>query len=497
MRITKLLQQNRSWLLTVVAVTALATLVVFAPPLQAAAPHAPDQPQVSQQQVFNDDLTVRSGDTFAGDVVVYQGDVTVERGGVIGGNLIVYSGDAKVEQEGRVEGDITAFSGDVEIDGAVGGSITAWSGDVDLRRSAVVGGDVSVVSGEIEQARGAVVEGSVLRGPAIPLDLPPLPELGALPGLPVPPIAPAPPTPFQLFWALLGRVLMGVLVLGVAALVAILLLKWRPELVESTRRTLVERTALAFAAGLIFNLFGLAIIGLLWITICFRPPALLLALLLAAINLAGAVVVGDELGRRLEARLGSRWPQPWRTVIGIGAPGAVIAFLWIIGSCFSFFAFLGTLILMAFGVGAILVKFLKLGEPGAPAPAPVTPKTTSAAAPAETAAAAAPPPVPTPVAPPAPVAPPVAEERVSAPPAIAPEPAAPPAEPLPAEDDFTLIAGIGPVFDQRLKAAGIRTFGELAARSTAEVAAIIQWSESRVERTQIIAQAHSLAGQAN
>lgn len=485
MRITKLLRQNRTWLLTAVAVTALATLVVFAAPLHAAAPHAPDQPQVAQQQVFNDDLTVRSGEPFAGDVVVYQGDVTVEGGGVIGGNLIVYNGDVKVEQEGRVEGDITAFSGDVEIDGAVGGSITAWSGDVDLRNSAVVGGDVSVVSGEIEQARGAVVEGSVLRGPALQLDLPPLPELGALPGLPTPPAAPAAPTPFQLFWAFLGRVLMALFVLGVAALVAILLLKWRPEVVEATRLTLVERTALAFAAGLIFNLFGLAIIGLLWITVCFRPPALLLALLLAAINLAGAVVVGDELGRRLETRLGNHWPQPWRTVIGIGAPGAVVAFLWIIGSCFGFFAFLGTLILMAFGVGAILVKFLKLGEPGAPPAAAKTPDVAPIVPVA--AAAAAPPPAP------------ASSVAAEAPAPEAPEPATPPAAapPLSVEDDFTRINGVGPVFDQRLKAAGIRTFGELAARSTAEVAAIIQWSEARVERSEILAQARSLADKAS
>ncbi|MCB0146860.1 MAG: hypothetical protein KDE01_04340, partial [Caldilineaceae bacterium] len=59
-------------------------------------------------------------------------------------------------------------------------------------------------------------------------------------------------------------------------------------------------------------------------------------------------------------------------------------------------------------------------------------------------------------------------------------------------DDFTTIAGIGPVFDQRLKDAGIRTFADLAARTPAEIAEIIKWSPERVERSEIIAQARRL-----
>ncbi len=489
MRSTTLLTSNRRWLLLAVAVTVLSLLAAFAPALQAAPAQAPDQPSLAQQQIFNDDLTVRDGETIDGDVVLYQGDAAITRGGVIRGNLVVYSGNVEIDEGGLVAGDITAFSGDVEIDGAVEGSITAWSGDVDLGRTAVVGGDVSVVSGEIEQDRGAVVEGSLLRGPVV--NLPALPQVGALPGVPVAPMAPAPPlppTPIELFWLAVGRVFNALLVLGAAVLVTILLLKWRPAVVEELRGLLVERTALAFATGLIFNLFGLALIGLLWITFCFRPPALLLGLVLAAVNLVGVVIVGDELGRRLAARLGAPWSQPWRAVIGVAAPGALIAFLWILGSCFGFLAFLGALILSAFGVGVILVKVLKLGEPHAPAPA--TPEPAS-----------------TPVAPETPVEADTAAQNEAAPVAldevVAPEVARMPdnvAIPLPlapqaptGEDDFTRITGIGPVFDQRLKEAGIRTFAELAALTPAAIAEIVKWSPTRVERAAIIEQAQKLA----
>jgi hypothetical protein len=47
-------------------------------------------------------------------------------------------------------------------------------------------------------------------------------------------------------------------------------------------------------------------IGLLWLSVCFRPPALLLALLFGAVNLVGLAALGDEIGLRANARLGAR-----------------------------------------------------------------------------------------------------------------------------------------------------------------------------------------------
>jgi len=460
------LKSYRLWLAAIVAVAAVLFVLAPGSGLQAA-PAAPAPAVLEQSQLFNDGLEVESGQTIEGDVVVYQGDVTVKGGGAILGSLVAYSGDIEVEAGGRIDGDISAFSGDVKIAGRVTGSISAWSGDVRLENGAFVGGDISVVSGAIEQETGATVEGNILRGPNLKLELPSI-----VPGIELAP--PVPPRPqsfvdrgFELFW----RVVRAILLLGVAVVGSGALMYWRPALVADTRNRLLEQTALSFAIGLLVNMFALAIIVILWITVCFRPPAVLLGIALMGLNLAGLAPVGDEIGRRIGARFGENWKSDLRTGVGIVVPGAILAFLWILGGCFTFFAFLGTVLLTSFGAGAMVVKLLNLG-----APQP-TPEEEQIAA---------------------------IEGEVSAEPAAAPAPAQPvaeaPAQPVaeapaaPAgEDDFTRIAGIGPVFDQRLKDAGIRTFADLASRTAAELADIIRWPVARVERSELREQARRLA----
>lgn len=503
MRYATVIRQSRFWISSLFL---MALLTFFAPALQAAPLKAGDPPQLVQRQLLNDDLRVRSGQTIEGDVAVYQGDVVVERNGAIRGNVVVYSGDVKVEKDGAVSGNITAFSGKVTINGAVNGSIIALSGDVRLGSRAVVSGDISVVSGDIKQDRGAVVQGSVLRGPAINLNLPPMPNLPGMMNVQAPP--PRTPSATEIFVTLIRRVLQALLLLGLATGVGVGLIVLRPAWVEETRSILVERTALAFAAGLIFNLFALTLIGILWITVCFRPPAILLGLLFAAINFAGLAAVGDEIGRKVENQLNVQWGQPWRAAVGVALPGSVIAFLWVLGSCFGLFAYLGAFVLSSLGVGAILVKTLKLGESqptfvppsftqtvGVSERAPVeTPEASEPIAPAESAVSA-------PNATSEPDAP--AAEDSAEPVAVEPITPEPTAESrsvdvssvAPTTDDFTMINGIGPIFDQRLKAAGILTYADLAARTPAEIAEIIRWSQARVERSEIIEQARRLSAQ--
>ncbi|MFM7172461.1 MAG: hypothetical protein ACKO4U_05400, partial [Caldilinea sp.] len=379
------------------------------------------------------------------------------------GSLVVYAGEVSIEAGGGVVGDITAFSGDVQIDGNVGGSITALSGDVELGAEAFVGGDISVVSGEVDQQRGAVVQGSVLRGPSTALDLPDLPALA----VPSPVQA---PSLLELLWNLVGRIVQAVLLLGLAAGVGVLLVQVRPAWVETSRRLLVDRTALSFAAGLLFNLVGGALIGLLWLSVCFRPPALLLALLFGAVNLVGLAALGDEIGLRANARLGL--PRLFRPAVGILLPGVVVAFLWILGSCFGFFAWLMALLVSALGTGAVLVSALKLS--GAQAARAVGGEEVAPESPSSAAA---------------PLSEPLPEPLSDLPESGA----AQEAETVQRSDNFTRINGIGIVFDQRLKAAGIVTFAQLARCTPAEIARIVLWPEGRIRSSAIIEQAQALA----
>lgn len=72
-----------------------------------------------------------------------------------------------------------------------------------------------------------------------------------------------------------------------------------------------------------------------------------------------------------------------------------------------------------------------------------------------------------------------------------PEKKPPAAKPV-READFTLIKGIGPSFDERLKAAKVRTFGQLAALSPGDLAEILGWPEERIRRDDLIGQARRL-----
>jgi len=497
-RSKEVLMQNRSWLLAVAVVAGLSLWLAFA-----SGARAEQKPQLvagglAQSQIFNDDLTVGSEQAIEGDVVVYSGDATVKRGGKIDGTLTVYSGDVEVAEGGAVAGNITAWSGDVKIDGRVDGSIAAMSGDIELGNKAIVGGDISSMSGRIKQRAGADVGGSVLHGPN--LKLPVVPGLQSLPwaqsiGVPMPALTVRPLTFGERLLGFFGRVLMALLVLGLAVVGAAGLMALRSPWVMDVHGVLNRQTALSFATGLLVNVLLLSVVGFLYITVCLRPPGLLLGLGLAALNVAGWAAVGNELGGRLNTRFGKAWDPAARTAVGVLAPGALIVFLWMLGGCFAFFAYLGALLISSFGVGAVLVKVLNLGSnaPGAPAgssaPAPVAQPAASAPA---VQGAGETPGANTPAV--APVAPAPSDAEVTALMVVeAASPAPMPAAPVGIEADFTSIPGIGPKLSQRLKEAGVRTFADLAAQSPEALAAILGWSVERVTRSDVIEQAQVTA----
>lgn len=372
-RVQRIKRQHGVWLLAAALMTALSLLVVFVPTAR-----ANQDPQavanLQQSQIYNDDLDVKSGQVIEGDVNVYSGDVKIEADGRIQGNLNVYSGDVEIEKGGRVDGNVTAWSGDLQVDGQVDGSVSAMAGDIDVGNNAYIGGDISAMAGNIKQRAGAEVGGNILRGPTIKLPAPP--AMGLLPWLRAPqapnaPDAPVPPARDGFFGRSLGFVgralvallLLGLFVAGAAAVAAL-----RPAWTKDVQSVLGRQAALSFATGLIANVLMLAVIGFLFITICLRPPGLLLAVGMLAFNVAGMAAVGSEIGSRLSERMSGQWTPTSRTALGVVVPGAIIAFLWTLGGCFGFFGSMGALLLGSFGVGAILVKALNLGAQS-PAPA--------------------------------------------------------------------------------------------------------------------------------
>ena len=296
------------WLLAAALITALSLLVAFVP-----SAHAEQEPQavanLQQSQIYNDDLEVESGQVLEGDVNVYSGDVNIQRDGRIQGNLNVYSGDVEIEEGGRVDGNVTAWSGDLQVDGRVDGSVSAMAGDIEVGDNAYIGGDISAMAGHIKQRAGAEIGGNILRGPTLKLPAPPaiglLPWLRApqAPDAPAAPDAQVPPARDGFFGRSLGFVgralaaflLLGLFVAGAAAIAAL-----RPAWTQDVQGVLGRQAALSFATGLIANVLMLAVIGFLFITICLRPPGLLLAVGMLAFNVAGMAAVGSEIGSAAE-----------------------------------------------------------------------------------------------------------------------------------------------------------------------------------------------------
>ena len=434
MQIREQLKQHRVWLLALLVITALSLAAVI--PVQAGDGARPVRVVHPQHQIFNDNLVVEAGQSFDGDVVVYNGDAAVMDGGRIAGNLIVYSGDIRIEQGGVVSGNLTAVSGDVEIEGRVGGSVAVLSGDAELGDTANVGGDVSVVSGDLERQSGAQVGGSMLRGPQLNIQIPPIVAPGAAPGLggldgPMFTTT-RPPSLVERWVGFMGRLaaagaMLLLLAGGAAAVVSL-----RPVLAGEVHSALRRQPALSFAAGLLVNIVGAAIIGFLFITICLMPFGAVLGLVLLVVNVVGLSATGPLVTERLPFRVGGS--SALRAAVGVAVPGAFIALLWLLGGCFTFFGFVLALLGGSFGLGAFLVKVLKLGEPAsAPPPSP------AAAAPGAVEPVAPAPENPAAAAEPAPAAEAVAESAATAPGAVepvapAPENPAAAAEPAPAAE---------------------------------------------------------------
>ena len=467
----RMLRTNRRWLLVATLILLLSLFAVFAVDAKAgmAAPPANAGPTNPEGQIFSEDLVVGEGDVYDRDVIVYSGDVTVKDGGLIRGNLVVYNGDVDIREGGVVEGDLSAFSGDVKLAGQVGGNLVAWSGDIDLRDSAQVGGDVSVISGDVKQAHGARVGGEIVQGPRLklpgafsPFSVQPDQAITAIDSA-----ANSGPGFLGWFGRMAGRMFGAAMFLLLTGALATAAAFMKPSWVDSVSRTAREKTALSFATGLATNFALLILTVLLLFTLCLWPFSLLFLIILNSIGLAGmGGIVGRTLTDWLEVDL-----HP-ALVTGLGAALLVGLFapFWVLGGCFRFIAWLGLMVTGATGTGALILPWLDDRRNGAattPAPVPGAASPAPQAGPEDMTVTVHKP------QPPAPAAPEASSVR--------PE--------KPGVDDLTRIDGIGPVFSQRLNAAGVRTFAQLAALTPDQIADIIGWPAERVVRSRIIEQA--------
>jgi predicted flap endonuclease-1-like 5' DNA nuclease/cytoskeletal protein CcmA (bactofilin family) len=461
------------------------------------------QPQISGQ-VFTDNLTVRAGEVYENDVTVLSGNVIVEQGGRIEGSLNVLAGNIEIHEGGEVEQDVSALSGNIWIAGEVGGDVAAMSGNIELTDTARVDGDISIVSGNLQRAEGARVDGDVVRGRGFPV------PFSGWPGAPEEPTPPRIVENRQSFWGWLGwmilRLVLAVIFTVVVVGLVALLYNLRPDILRPVHATMMERTAYSFIIGVIVNLVLVVITTILFAMVVLCLGGIVTGAILVAINLVGWAVVSYEFGQRLTRYIHTPIQPLAATVLGALLLTGVVALLWALGGCFWPAAFLIWLLASSLGVGAAVMRWLKLdSSPRQPAPpsgqgpsAPPTPPPAPSApdtgrGPGDVAVYDRPDIVATesPVAEAPSSVVTASEPSTDQPdnPPVTPVEAAASGEPATDESDFTVIKGIGTTLDRRLKEAGIRTFAQLAALSNEEIAAILGWTPQRVSNADLAGQA--------
>ncbi len=291
------------------------------------------------QAVIGRDLTIRSGEVRAGDVLGLGGRLTVEKGG-------------------RVDGNVAVVGGDVSVAGEIRGDLAVFGGHVTLHDGAVVGGDLLVTGGKLEQAAGAVVRGEVLENfsPRRVFErsrnqFPPAPPTARLPF--------GERTPFDWVWEVAFWVFRAVLtsiVLAVLGALVVLLLPQPIQAVAHTARTApLPSLLVGFATILVvpFALAALALLSAVLILVCIGllgfPLIAILALAFVVLFVFGWLAVGLLLGEQIFEFLRIREPLPLAAII----IGVVIITL------LAYIPWLGWLFILVFGslgLGAVLLS---------------------------------------------------------------------------------------------------------------------------------------------
>lgn len=247
-------------------------------------------PQVQTGSVHLGSFTLGAGKTALGDQVVFGGPALLEEGSVVKGDLTVF-GSLVMEVGARVEGQVVV-TGSADVAGTVHGDLFC-AGTLILRSPSVVEGDVSS-TGTVEQEEGAMILGDLLNTPEEPAWSVELPS-GVLDDFSViAPEASVSPWIRGLLRSLQG--IAFVLVMGLLSLVIVSL--W-PTQVESIGHALDCAPLTAFGMGLLALILASLGGGLLFLTICLSPVALLLMVGVGAALLLGWVGFSTMLGQKL------------------------------------------------------------------------------------------------------------------------------------------------------------------------------------------------------
>jgi len=356
---------------------------------------------IDDGQIFVDeDVSLEPGETFDGDLGIFDGNLTVPQNSVVKGDVFITNGDARIagridgslavmngalvlSEGARVEGDLFGMAGSAEIAGRVGGDASWMFGDAELLSSAVVEGDLMVVSGSLQRQAGVRPDLDDLP------DLPLLPERSVQPEAPEVPRFESPrvPTPQRPTWpqptvgqrmaSFVGRIvtagLMSLLFVGLALLIVLI---W-PRATQRVAECITLLPLQSFGLGLLTFLLAAVLESLAMVlmillilvaaalisTVILIPIGLLLILLsmllllpvplaLAAGMVLGWVGVAEVVGRKVAHVLqAGKVSVMGAVLVGLLVTVPVAALLWVLKPACCAWPFI--ILLTSLGLGAV------------------------------------------------------------------------------------------------------------------------------------------------
>lgn len=246
--------------------------------------------------------------------VVIAGTFSLKDGEVLAGDLLVIGGTGDLDPGSSVDGDVVLIGGFLTADGEVRGDLVAVGGIVNLGATSLVEGDLLGVGAVFDRADGSRVEGKVEDrpwgdglqiGPGGRVMFPPFVMSWPMPGM-----------GWGFAWEPLSLAAWGLLqAILLAGLAAVVVVIW-PERASRTAGALVDQPVAAGGFGLLTFVIALAVIVVLFLTICLSPFGLIALLLLGVAWAFGWVSLGLALGWRMSQTFRLDWSVTAQAAIG-------------------------------------------------------------------------------------------------------------------------------------------------------------------------------------
>ncbi|MCJ7695792.1 MAG: polymer-forming cytoskeletal protein [Anaerolineaceae bacterium] len=260
-----------------IKVNLLVIVVVF---IALALPTSAHAMQLSDRIVFGESYILGSNETLEG-------------------NLLLMGGIATLETSSIVSGDVTILGGVLEADGTIQGDLTVLGGTVTLKDHAILEGNLNAQAGYVSQSENAIIEGKFSET----LERFPLNFLNKasspLSGLKTNTWS----TGLDLVWNI-AKFLIQALVLSALSILMVLLM---PKPVDTVINAMVTKPWSSVGYGFLTG-FALPLIALiLAVTILLAPISFLALVGFVLSILFGWLIVGFEIGNRLQIMFKAKW----------------------------------------------------------------------------------------------------------------------------------------------------------------------------------------------